>query len=403
MAGNERNNRKPTGTYKPRSAYPQGAASHSEQVRSSAKKQDKKGDFDFRSWFSKENNKLFLRQLRYYGLIVVAALLLTFGIINVGNDVFAFIKADQSAIVTIEQGASVKTIASALKKAGVIEHPLVFRLYCKLKKRGGFQYGDYTLNSNLDYDQIISALRKASVQAESYTFTLEPGVTQDDVVAQLTADKRVTVTELENALTEYQYEYSFLSGLPERRCRFEGYLAPGEYELFVGESAVSVIGKMLARFEETVLTDDNKKLIADSGMSLDEVITLASLIQAECPDPAEYRHFSSVLHNRLKNEEGLLQLTCTINYVLATKKTAFTLDDRRTVSEYNTYVYAGLPKGPVCSPSPEAIAAALDPVISTDTYCIYDGGKAYYAANADDHQANLKKVTANAKGTDTIR
>lgn len=403
MAESGRNNRKPTGTYKPRSAYPQGAAPRSEQVRTAEKKQQKKGDFDFRSWFSKENNKLFLRQLRYYGLIVIAALLLTFGIINVGNDVFAFIKEDRSAIVTIEQGASLKTIASALKNAGIIEHPLVFRLYCKLKKRGGFQYGDYTLNSNLDYEQIISALRKASVQAESYTFTLEAGVTQDDVVAQLTSDKRVTATELDNALKEYDYGYDFLSGLPERRCRFEGYLTPGDYELFVGESAVSVIGKMLARFEETVLTDDNKKLIADNKLSLDEIITLASLVQAECPDPAEYRHVASVLLNRLKNEEGLLQLTCTINYVLATKKTAFTLDDRRTVSEYNTYVYAGLPKGPVCSPSPEAIAAVLDPAISADLYFICDGGKTYYAVTAEEHQANLKKVTANAKGTDTIR
>ena len=169
-----------TGTYKPHSSFsemnsaPTGSMggrkmppsrpvdARSQTVRNSKETvkeepEPKKG-FDFRLWFSKENNKAFLRQLRYYGLIVLAAILLTFGIVNVSNDVFAFIKPDESIVVTIEQGGGSGAVAKALKKAGVIDHPLIFRLYSKLKKADGkFQYGDYTLNSNLDYDQIISA------------------------------------------------------------------------------------------------------------------------------------------------------------------------------------------------------------------------------------------------------
>ena len=393
-----------TGTYKPHSAYPSsnaasgarkpqsaGAQQHksvnarSEAVRKGAggAAEDKpqgaqKRGFDFKLWFSKENNRAFLKQLRYYGLIVLAALLLTFGIITVSNDVFAFIKPDESIIVTIEQGGGTPAIAKALKKAGVIEHPLIFRLYSKLKKADGkYQYGDYTLNSNLAYDQIISAL---------------------------ISEKRVAAAELEHALNEYESEeFEFIADLPDRRCRLEGYLPAGEYEFYVGESAVSIVEKMLTRFEETVLTEENKAKIEKSGMSLDDIVTLSSLVFAECSDEGAFKGVARVLLNRLADENGLLQLTSTINYVLAAKKTEFTTDDKKTDSEYNTYIYAGLPTGSVCTPTLAAINAVLEPEESSNKYFVSDKDKTYFASTLEEHNANLKKVSKSAKGTDTIR
>lgn len=366
--------------------------------------QTKKG-FDFKLWFSKENNRAFIRQLRFYGLIVLASLLLTFGIINISNDVFAFIKPDESIIVTIEQGVSTSAIANSLKKAGVIDHPLIFRLYSKLKKADGkYQYGDYTLNSNLGYDQIISALKKPSVQAETFTVTIEPGSTQDDIVELFTTNKYASAEELDNALNEYEYEdFEFVSELPERRCRLEGYLPGGEYEFYKGESAVSMVSKMLTRFTETILTDENKTLIENSGMTLDDVITLSSLVYAECDDSGAYKGAARVLLNRLADDQGLLQLTCTINYVLPAKKNEFTADDKKTDSEYNTYIYAGLPPGPVCNPTAEAVAAVLSPEQSDNMYFVSDNDKTYFAKTLEEHNSNLNKVSASAKGTDTIR
>ncbi len=375
-----------------------------DNAQKSKPEQVKKG-FDFKLWFSKENNRAFLRQLRFYGLIVLASLLLTFGIVNISNDVFAFIKPDESIIVTIEQGVSTSAIASSLKKAGVIDHPLIFRLYSKLKKADGkYQYGDYTLNSNLAYDQIISALKKPSVQAETYTVTIEEGSTQDDIVSLLSSNKYTTAEELDNALNEYEYEdFEFVSQLPDRRCRLEGYLPAGEYEFYKGESAVSMVTKMLTRFSETVLTEENKTLITQSGMSLDDIITLSSLVYAECDDPGAYKGVARVLLNRLADEDGLLQLTCTINYVLPAKKTEFTADDKKTDSEYNTYIYAGLPTGPVCSPTLSAVSAVLSPETSDNLYFVSDNDKTYFAKTPEEHNSNLNKVSASAKGTDTIR
>ena len=420
-----------TGTYKPHSAYPSSnTAAGAKKTQSAGTRQQKpinerseavrngtdsaakdkapdaqKRGFDFKLWFSRENNRAFLKQLRYYGLIVLAALILTFGIITVSNDVFAFIKPDESIIVTIEQGGGTPAIAKALKKAGVIEHPLIFRLYSKLKKADGkYQYGDYTLNSNLAYDQIIAALKKPSVQAESYKVTIPEGATQDEIAELLISQKRVAAAELEHALNEYEYEdFEFISDLPDRRCRLEGYLPAGEYEFYVGESAVSIVEKMLTRFEETVLTEENKAKIEQSGMSLDDIVTLSSLVFAECSDEGAFKGVSRVLLNRLADENGLLQLTRTINYVLAAEKTEFTADDKKTDSEYNTYIYAGLPPGPVCNPSLAAINAVLAPEEGSNKYFVSDSDKTYFAATLEEHNANLKKVSKSAKGTDTIR
>ncbi len=398
-----------TGSYRP--VYkPTGESdinARSKSVKEGEKKSrpPKKENFDFKLWFSQDNVKGFLKQVAYYGCIIAASVLLTIGIVNVANDIFAFIKPDESHIVSIEQGSSVKTIASALDEAGVIDHPFVFRMYSKLKKAdGSYQYGDYTLNSNLGYDQIISKLKKVSVQAETVTITIEEGWTQDDIVDYLTSNDYVSATELDNALNTYDYkEFDFVQNLPKRRCRLEGYLISGEYEISVGESAVSIVSKILTRFKETVLTDTNLAAIETSGMSLDEVITLASLVYKECNSADMYKSAVAVIKNRIASTDNtFLSLTSPINYVLAAPKTVMSSDDKRTASTYNTYIFSGLPTGPICNPSVVAIDATLYPESSAYMYFISDGEKSYFSISLDEHMQNLAKCSDTRKGTNTI-
>ena len=399
-----------TGSYKRQSApsAPKPAEPPKKPTRTDAVKQQAapQKSFDFKLWFSQDNVKGFLKQVRYYGLIVLVALLLTVGIVNVANDVFAFIKPEETVVVNIVQGGSMKQISKTLKDSGVVKHPFVFRLYCKLKKaEGKFQYGDYTLNTNLAYDQIISKLKKPSVQAETFKVTVPEGATQDEIIKLFTESKYTGITELEQALNDYEYkEFEFTHDLPERRCRLEGYLAAGEYEFYKGESAVSMVTKMLKRFEETVLTEEKQKLIKDSKRPLDEVITIASLIQSECGDKASYKTAASVIFNRLASEsDNFLKLTCSINYALPSPKTTFTADDKKTESEYNTYLYSGLPTGPVCNPTVEAIDAVLSPESSGYLFFISDGDKVTFSTTEDEHKKNLEKASAKALGTDTIK
>ncbi len=399
-----------TGSYKRQSEVkpaPQRAKapSKSETVKKQAQPKEQAG-FDFKLWFSQDNVRAFLKQFAYYGAIVLVSIMLTYGIVNVANDVFAFIKPDENIIVSIEQGSSTMTIAKALKKGGVINHPVVFRLYSKLKKAdGAYQYGDYTLNSNLGYDQIISKLKRTSVQAETVKFTIEAGSTQDEIMEFLTSKEYFDYTELEHAFNDYEYkDFDFVAKIPERRSRLEGYFVPGEYEMSVGESAVSVTEKILTRFKETVLTEENKAALTATGFSVDEVVTFASLLQSECGASDMYKTAAAIIYNRLRGQTPMpLCLTSPINYVLPQPKAQLDINDKNIDNEYNTYIHSGLAKGPVSTPSAEAIAAVLAPETSSYMYFISDGATAYYAVSADEHEQNLKKASKSAKGTDTIR
>lgn len=367
---------------------------------------EKKDKFDFKGWFSKQTVKRFLWQLAFYVSILIVSILLTMGIVTVANDVFAFVKDDNTVVVTLKKGSSTDTVAKTLEKSGVIDHPSVFKFYSKLRHADGkYQYGDYTLNSNLGYDQIIATLQKPAVLAETVSITVHTGCTQDEFVAMLTSKKYYTAAELENALNNYEYkDFAWVQKLAERRCRLEGYIMPGTYEFSQGESAVTLVTKVLERFEETVLTTENKKLIKKTKLSTDEVITFASVLQKECSNPVMYKAAAAVIYNRLNAKVPVnLQLVSPINYALAVPKTTLTVDDKRTDSDYNTYKHVGLPIGPICTPSFEAISAVLTPDVSTNMYFISDGDNYYFAADAVTHAENLKKVSSSAKGTDTIR
>ena len=375
-----------------------------EAVKKQAKTQEPTA-FDFKMWFSQENVRAFFKQFTFYGIIVLVSLLLTIGIVNVSNDVFAFIKPDNTVVVNIEQGSSTMTIAKALKSAGVIDHPVIFRLYSKLKKADGtYQYGDYSINENLGYDQIISLLKKTSVQAETVKFTIDAGQTQDEIMEMLTSNKYFDYTELDHAFNEYKYsDFDFISKIPERRCRLEGYFVPGEYEMSKGESAISVTTKLLTKFKETVLTDENATLISQTGFSVDQIVIFASLLQNECSN-GMYKTAASVIYNRLRGQVPMnLCLTSPINYVLPTPKIQLDANDKNVESAYNTYLNAGLPQGPVCNPSTDAVMAVLSPETSSYLYFISEGETAYYAATLEEHEQNLAKVSKSAKGTDTIR
>ncbi len=362
--------------------------------------------FDFKLWFSQENVRAFFKQFAYYGGIVLVSLLLTIGIVSVSNDIFSFIKPDNSIVVNIEQGSSTMTIAKALKNAGVIDHPVVFRLYSKLKKADGtYQFGEYSLNSNLGYDQLISKLKKTSVQAETVTFTITAGSTQDEIMEMLTTNKYFDYTELDHAFNEYKYsDFDFISKIPERRCRLEGYFIPGDYEMSKGESAISVTTKLLTKFKETVLSEQNATLISQTGLSVDEIVTFASLLQSECGSADMYKTASSVIYNRLRGQVPMnLSLTSPINYILPQPKLQLDANDKNIDNVYNTYVNAGLPAGPVSCPSVEAINAVLSPETSSYLYFISDGTTAYYAQTIEDHDKNLEKASKNVKGTNTIK
>ncbi len=365
----------------------------------------KKKKFKFSMLFSKETMQKYWKTLVYYSCILIASVLLSCWICDVGNEVLGLIRPEKEVTVTIPEKSSLGGIAKELKKADVIDHPVIFQLYCKLKKAGGdFQSGEYTIDCSGDYNQLIRALRRTAANKTMVEFKIEAGDTQEDVVTTLCDSLGyLERKELEEVLQKYDFtDYSFLKDLPERNYRLEGYLYPGTYEMYEGESALAVVKRILSRFEEKVLTDDNNKKIKASKYSLDELITLASILEKE--GGKDLAHAAGVYYNRLNSKDfPYLESQATVAYILPHGHGTITGTDIKTNDPYNTYRNKGLTPGPIANPGADAVTAVLEPEETNDFYFVtQSNGDTLFASSGTAQKSNLNKAGEGARGTGTV-
>lgn len=317
-----------------------------------------------------------------------------FGLASV-KDLFGLEKKDKQIEVTITDDMKMSQITKLLHEKNVIEQPFTFSLYAKLKKADEkLKSGTYILNSNMGYDQIIYSMRGSkNAIKDTVKVTFYEGMTIREIGDRLEENKVCTKEDFINALDTGTYDYDFVSRIPadENRFRkFEGYLFPDTYEFYVGMDPQSVVKKFLTNFQNK-LSDDLNAQIKNSGMSLDQVITLASIIQEEASAEEEMGKVSSVFHNRMDSPETFpkLQSDVTIFYVEKDIKPFLNEQNQALYDSYNTYVCKGLPVAPVSNPGLAAIEAALNPE-NTDFYFFLTdiNGKYYYAKTAQEHYQN---------------
>ncbi|MFA9381358.1 MAG: endolytic transglycosylase MltG [Acetanaerobacterium sp.] len=176
------------------------------------------------------------------------------------------------------------------------------------------------------------------------------------------------------------------------RCfDLEGYLFPDTYEIYLSDPPDTIIRRMLQHTEQK-FNDSLRGRISDSGYTVDEIITLASIIEKEAFGHESMPYISSVLHNRL--DSGMrLQCDVTINYVEGAIKPFITGDINRYNSDYNTYKCDALPAGAICNPSLDAINAALSPEDTNYFYFVTDAdGRYYYAETWEEHLQNVEEA-----------
>ncbi len=352
------------------------------------------------------------RKRRRRGFLTFIAILLMLGIavflalfaISSATDMFAFGKEDKQIELTVKKGMSVKDISELLDEKGIIDHPVIFESYARLRKKdSGFQAGDYMLNSNMSYDRIITAMRMGNTVKEEVMITFYEGMTLGEI-ADLLEEKKVCDADEFIEITENgEFVYEFIDMMPESKLRFrrlEGYIFPDTYNFYVGENVTSVARKFLKNFQTRVMGMYNE--IQDAGMTLDEAVILASIIQKEAGNEEEMARVSSVFHNRIDNTAAglpMLQSDVTINYVENDIKPYQTRSTQEIYDAYNTYVCTGLPTGPICNPGIDAIKAAIDPEDTDYYFFVTDvNGKYYYGKTLDQHYSNVRKAAA-AGGT----
>ena len=355
-----------------------------------------------------------LKVIIYLVLVVSASVLISITAIKLGNDVFAFVKPERETTLKVSEKDTLSHVANALYEADIIEYPWVFEHFAKyrISKRSylgeDIIEGEHLITAAMNYDQIITKLFAKSRAKNSVRVTIPEGYTFNDILNLFIESGIMKEEDKENYLTqlqEFEYEYDFITKLKEqgslenknRIHRLEGYLFPDTYDFYMGENPVSALDRLFANFENK-FSDEMYKRADELGMTVDEIMTLASIIEAEGDSPANFAKISSVFHNRLNDKSGkfgFLGSDATTLYALRIAghdKKTLSGTDTDFVHPYNTYTSLGLPPGPICNPGIEAINAALYPDSTNYLYFLtMANGETVFARTAAEHNNNIAK------------
>ena len=330
-------------------------------------------------------------------VIFLVSVLLAFTILLFASEFLGIgLNRGSQCVVEIEKGMSTAQIASELKEQKAISSELLFRLYSKLAgKDGTYQYGVYTFNNELGYGDIAEMLQTEGAVAESVRVTIPEQASIDDIM-QLLADAGVcTKADFRNAVKNGKYDFDFVDEIPVAQVhyKFEGYLFPDTYDFYNYDSkecAELAIRKMLQNLDNK-LTDEVRKQIKDSGYTIHEVLTMASVVELEASaSKKDMPKVAAVFYNRLESPSWQgprrLESDPTMKYPYG--------NDR-----YNTYKTEGLPPGPLCAPSESAILAAASPEKNfTATYFVTDNVMNFYYNNSlSAHQKTINNLKSQGK------
>ena len=328
------------------------------------------------------------------------------------NDILA-IGRDSETVVTVNIPAQTDTKGAIeiLRDNKLIKHKYFCRICAKVLEYRDDNYltGIYYLTESMGLENMLSSFKKPTVTGETVTLTFPEGYTLNQIAEKLEKNEVCSQTAFFATVRDVDFssEYSFIAQIDNKDKRYqvlEGYLYPDTYEFYIGENASSVIRKFLDNFKNK-WTAEYQAQADKIGMSIDDVITLASIIEKEAYGADQMPLVSSVFHNRL-NKSGIyptLGSDATKEYVseYISKSVTNSAELGSYQKNYDTYKCAGLPVGAICNPGNDAIKAALFPANTGYYYFLHDNDKKIYLAATDSehNQNSLAALKANSKKT----
>lgn len=371
--------------------------------------------------------------LIFIGTVVALVSTVAFGFIN---DVLVIDTKEKSYSVTVEipEGATYDTVFDILVDNGVVTQPLLTDFFCRFRHydletvydeetweplidestgkvvKAPVEYlpGVYHIDADSGIETILdNMLAYNNVEKDTVTLTFPEGWTIAEIFEKIEKYEVCDAEKLYANLDIVANQYPFISSITESEGRYrkaEGYLFPDTYDFYIGENASSVIEKLLNNFASRWTADYNARL-KQLGITMDQAIIIASIIQSEARDASQMGDVSSVIHNRLNNSASYptLDMDSTADYVKILKAHGLLSDVHYTmyIESYNTYSKIGLPPGAICNPGASAIEAALYPNETNYYFFCHDSeGEIYLASTASAHQANVERVIyGNVEGT----
>lgn len=320
----------------------------------------------------------------------------------------------------INSGETITGIGNKLVEQNLLRNASVFKYIVQFQGlTSAISYGTYEISPGMDVNEIITELSSGS-QTTERTISIIPGWTVEDVADYLVEEDAISSREEFLALCNQpekfvRYSYALSAAydagrLQGRKYALEGYLAPDTYRVFRSADAESIIKTLLSQGNtviDNVFYADHTEYSVDaegvyseveqyhSELSMDQVIILASIIEKEAGNKDDYAKVSAVFYNRIA-QGWKLESDATINYVTGKNSYVLTGDDLALDSPYNTYYAEGLPVGAICSPSEQAMLAALYPDMEyiADGYMYFcakapESGELAFARTREEHEANV--------------
>ena len=317
--------------------------------------------------------------------------------------------------VQIPEGANSQEIGSILEKSGLIKHGLLFTAYVKYKNYSDLKSGYYNLQKSMSTEDLIKALQKGGTpepQEVVYAnLTIPEGFTLEQIaqtVAQLqgefkeplTAEAFMAKVQDENFIAQEVAKYpKLLESLPAKdsgvRYRLEGYLFPATYTIKESTTIESLIDEMLATMDKNL--SPHYATIKEKNLTVNELLTIASLVEKEGAKTEDRKLIAGVFYNRL-NLGMPLQSNIAILYAEGKLGQKISLADDVAIdttidSPYNVYTNIGLMPGPVDSPSMDAIESSINQTKSDNLFFVANvqDGKVYFAATKEEHDKNVEE------------
>lgn len=326
------------------------------------------------------------------------------------KDFTGMAKASRQYEIIVTENMGVDDIADELHANGIIEMPSFFKTYIKFAdEEKGFLNGDFTVNANMSYKDIINTLKTHKTYTETVTVMIPEGMTTEQIATLLEEKKVCRAAEFLAYCNEWHDSFDFEEQIPKENNKFilqEGYLFPDTYEFYLIDDLYSetntntayyakvAADKMFRNFDSKITRSMNKRM-EELGMTLDEVVTLASMIQREATTEESMKMVSSVFQNRLAKPEQFptLQSDTTRDYI--DKYILPNIQGREkeyedVLAAYDSYSHEGLIGGAICNPGLDAINAVLYPE-ETDYYYFLasSDGVFYYGRTIEEHEQNI--------------
>lgn len=307
--------------------------------------------------------------------------------------------------VTIEEGASLRSIGTTLAEANVVASQEAFVAAAEENPNAArIQAGEYTLLEEMKASDAVQALIEATTVIARVT--IPEGFRLRQIVARVAEEASFSADEVQAAIETSEALPEYADGEPE------GFLFPATYDIKPDTTAESLVRMMFQRFGTAADAVGLENAAAGRELTPREVVTLASIVQREVRRDEDMPRVAQVVYNRLTGAcrshgipAGLLQMDSTIHYAINddTDSVFTTAEQRRVDSPYNTYVHNGIPPGPIASPGEAALRAVLAPAEGQDCYFSavdLETGETKFAVTPEDHEANVAELQAFCRESD---